>query len=225
MNKTNQIIYILSLDKGQKEFLFLDKALAVEEINDKDLKFYLIWSGGEKDLEIINYLTKKLGIKKDKIKDFNIFKPFSLEECFKTIRNVKEEVIKEKPSKVIINFSGGNFLFSTVLFYVTFEEVWEDEEGKAPELKVYYTYKYKNEYKNEECSEFMYKDIADYVLGALKNCDYSRAKMLAEILPDEGEFGFLKNATYKLFHWHNFNYEDFYKEWNKKIEKNMFPKL
>ena len=132
---------------------------------------------------------------------------------------MKKEIIKEKPSKVIINFSGGNFLLSTALFYVTFEEIWEDEEGKTPELKVYYTYKTKEEYKNEECSEFIYKDIAEYVLGALKNCDYSRAKMLAEELPDEGEFGFLKNATYKLFYWNNFNYEDFYKEWNKKIEK------
>jgi hypothetical protein len=78
------------------------------------------------------------------------------------------------------------FLLSTALFYVIFEEIWEDEEGKGPKLKVYYAYKTKDGYKN-------------YVLGALKNCDYSRAKMLAEDLSDEGEFGFLKMLLLNYF--------------------------
>jgi len=63
IDKSNQVIYIFSLGKGQKELL--EKALVGEVIKDKNLKFYLIWSGGEKDLEIINYLTKKLGINKE----------------------------------------------------------------------------------------------------------------------------------------------------------------
>jgi hypothetical protein len=64
--------------------------------------------------------------------------------------------------------------------------------------------------------------IKNYVLGALKNCDYSRAKMLAEDLSDEGEFCFLKMLLLNYFVGINFNYEDFYNEyneWDKKIEK------
>jgi hypothetical protein len=36
------------------------------------------------------------------------------------------------------------FLLSTALFYVIFEEIWEDEEGKGPKLKVCYAYKTKD---------------------------------------------------------------------------------
>ncbi|MEO0086545.1 MAG: HEPN domain-containing protein [candidate division WOR-3 bacterium] len=224
--KTSKTVCILSVG-NEEEKDWIEEALNVYEIRNKKIrKIFIIWSG-EKNMEIRHLIKEKVGEKN--LKEWNVNDPFSLEECIKISRKVKEEAIKELPNQVIVNFGSGSKILSLSLFYVTFEEFWEREDGSNIPLEVYYTYKDGEKYRNRECSQFMWDDTIEFILGSLSNYHYGRARMLAEELPEKGDWGFIKYITYRLCDWHEFLYK---KTWQKNIERfhcetieEKYPKL
>lgn len=148
----------------------------------------------------------ELGVNNISVKEISM--PEDLSKCIEEIRNVFDAI---ETDLLIVNFTGGSKPMASALVHVALSGLYtgevvldyvggkvRDENGRVIRKSMEITRK-EQTYFDELCNQ---------ILNNLKTYKYSKAKSLAEQLPEKGQGFYVKGLTNFLNYWDKFLYEE-----------------